>query len=83
MKTHTAVLSSKGQVTIPKEVREALAVGTGDSVDFRVRDDGVVELGRRPALASLLLGRLARFAAAAGGDERDDAVGHAVERDGR
>jgi antitoxin PrlF len=82
MKTLTAVLSSKGQVTIPKDVREALAVGTGDALDFRLRDDGVVELVRRPALASRLLGRLAGYASA-GGDEREDAVAHAIERDER
>ncbi|NOY90497.1 MAG: AbrB/MazE/SpoVT family DNA-binding domain-containing protein [Deltaproteobacteria bacterium] len=40
----SATLSSKGQVTIPKAVRELLRVGTGDRVQFLVREDGVVEL---------------------------------------
>ena len=30
----TAVLTSKGQITIPKEVRERLEVETGDRVEF-------------------------------------------------
>ena len=30
----TAVLTSKGQVTIPKEVRQALGVETGDRLEF-------------------------------------------------
>lgn len=30
----TATLSSKGQITIPAAVREALQVGTGDRVEF-------------------------------------------------
>jgi antitoxin PrlF len=38
----TATISSKGQVTIPKEVRELLRVGTGDEVDFFVNDRGDV-----------------------------------------
>ena len=40
----TSTLSSKGQVTIPKEVREALHLDPGDRVLFVVREDGVVEL---------------------------------------
>ena len=30
----TATLTSKGQITIPKDVREGLGVGTGDRVEF-------------------------------------------------
>lgn len=30
----TAVLTSKGQITIPKKVREALGVEAGDRIDF-------------------------------------------------
>lgn len=30
----SAVLTSKGQITIPKQVREALGVDAGDRVDF-------------------------------------------------
>jgi len=48
----TATLTSKGQVTIPKEVRNALDLDTGDRVAFVMRDDGVVEL--RPETTDLL-----------------------------
>ena len=37
-----ATITSKGQVTIPKEVREHLHVDTGDKVDFVVQGDGTV-----------------------------------------
>ncbi len=47
-----STVSSKGQVTIPKEVRKALRVDTGDRVLFVVREDGVVEL--RPETVNLL-----------------------------
>lgn len=30
----TATLTSKGQITVPAAVREALGVGTGDRVEF-------------------------------------------------
>jgi len=35
-----ATLTSKGQVTIPKDVRDALGVGPGDRVDFVQMADG-------------------------------------------
>jgi antitoxin PrlF len=36
----TATLTSKGQLTLPKEVRAALGVGPGDRVDFVRMQDG-------------------------------------------
>ena len=35
-----ATITSKGQVTIPKQVREALHLHTGDRIDFIVTDAG-------------------------------------------
>lgn len=37
-----AKMSSKGQVTIPKSVREALGLNEGDAVIFRVEGDRAV-----------------------------------------
>jgi len=39
-----ATLTSKGQITIPKKVRDAAHLNRGDQVVFRVRDDGVIEM---------------------------------------
>lgn len=38
----TATVTSKGQVTIPKEVRDALHLRAGHRLDFEVREDGNV-----------------------------------------
>ncbi|MBV9530044.1 MAG: AbrB/MazE/SpoVT family DNA-binding domain-containing protein [Bradyrhizobium sp.] len=35
-----ATLTSKGQLTLPKDVRDALGVGPGDRVDFVKMEDG-------------------------------------------
>lgn len=48
----TSTMTSKGQITIPKEVREAVGLDTGQRVSFLVREDGVVEL--RPENVDLL-----------------------------
>ncbi len=38
----TATVTSKGQITIPKAVREELGLTEGDRVAFRVLEDGSV-----------------------------------------
>ena len=40
----SSTLTSKGQITLPKEIRESLALGPGDRLAFRLREDGVVEM---------------------------------------
>ena len=47
-----ARMSSKGQLTVPKAVREALGIGEGDDVVFRVEGDRAV-LARTPEFLSL------------------------------
>ncbi len=34
-------VTEKGQVTIPKEIRDRLGIGPGSEVDFVVADDGI------------------------------------------
>jgi AbrB family looped-hinge helix DNA binding protein len=38
----TATVTSKGQVTLPKEIRDALGIHPGDQIDFREEPDGRV-----------------------------------------
>jgi AbrB family looped-hinge helix DNA binding protein len=47
-----AKVTSKGQVTIPKEVRDALGIAEGDQVVFRVHQHHAV-LARTPNLLDL------------------------------
>lgn len=47
----SATVTTKGQVTIPKEVRDHLHLHSGDKLTFVTRDDGVVEL--RPQTVDL------------------------------
>ena len=46
-------VTSKGQTTIPSEVRAALAVSPGDFVSFELCDDGTVVMRKVPPLSSL------------------------------
>ena len=45
-------VTSKGQVTIPKEVRDALGIKPHDKIDFVV-EDGYAKLKRFPTLEEL------------------------------
>jgi antitoxin PrlF len=49
-----ATITSKGQVTIPKHIRDALGLRPGSAVDFAVDDQGQVVLvpAKRAALRS-------------------------------
>jgi AbrB family looped-hinge helix DNA binding protein len=45
-------VTTKGQVTIPKEVRDLLGITPGSSVTFEVADDGRVLLSKAGSRAS-------------------------------
>ena len=44
----TVKLSSKHQIVVPKQARDALGLRPGDRLLVNVRDDGVVEMRRSP-----------------------------------
>ena len=48
----TATVTSKGQITIPKEVRKTLGLAAGHRVSFQIREDKVVEM--RPENVDLM-----------------------------
>jgi len=55
-----ATITSKGQITLPKPIRQALGVDAGGKVDFELREDGQVVVTRAevqhedPAIATFL-----------------------------
>jgi AbrB family looped-hinge helix DNA binding protein len=55
MREIVATITSKGQITIPKEVRTQLGVTPNDKVAFLIDDDGTVTLQHPqfPTIASL------------------------------
>jgi AbrB family looped-hinge helix DNA binding protein len=56
----SATVTSKGQITLPKEVREALGVGAGDRVEFVETGKGVFEVTARSRDVRELKGTLGR-----------------------
>ena len=76
-----ATLTSKGQTTIPKEIRDLLGIGPGDKLDFVVESDGRVIL--RPATLDVrrLRGMLKRSGRKADTlEEMDKAIAAGVVR---
>lgn len=39
-----STMTSKGQVTIPKSIRDRLELQTGDRLDFRLEEDGTIRI---------------------------------------
>jgi AbrB family looped-hinge helix DNA binding protein len=54
----SSTISSKGQVTIPKKIREFLRVGTFDKIVFIPLEDGQVLITNKQNPATALFGML-------------------------
>jgi AbrB family looped-hinge helix DNA binding protein len=50
-----ATLSSKGQLTIPSDIRQRLDLKSGDKVEFRLNANGTVTLAAVKPWASMIL----------------------------
>lgn len=58
-----ATITSKGQVTIPKEIRDRSGLEQGDRVEFRIDDEGrIVMEPLRPSRPLPAAGRLRKYA---------------------
>jgi AbrB family looped-hinge helix DNA binding protein len=75
-----ATLTSKGQVTIPKDVRDAMKLRTGDRVDFVMGEDGVVRILALTRSVKDLKGMLPKPARAVTLDAMDDAIARGARR---
>lgn len=76
-----ATVTSKGQITIPQEVRERLRIVTGTKVEFVERADGVVEFIPRTGSIMELAGIVKWDGPPVTLEQMDEAIGGAaVER---
>jgi AbrB family looped-hinge helix DNA binding protein len=75
-----ARMTSKGQITLPKEIRLKLGLKQGDRVRFIVEDDGRVRLLPAKRDVSELMGILPRPKRRLSIEELDDIVQTAVAR---
>ncbi len=60
-----ATLTSKGQITVPKQIRDALALDAGTTLDFSIQPDGTLMVRPLKRSVSALIGLLQRPAAKA------------------
>ena len=63
--TTIATVSDKGQVTLPKPLREQLGIVPGSRLEFRLGADGVLQAKVLPKGSAALAGLLARPGGAA------------------
>jgi AbrB family looped-hinge helix DNA binding protein len=73
-----ATVTSKGQITIPQDVRERLGIETGTRVEFVERADGVVEFIPRTGSIMDLDGIIPWDGPPVTIEQIDDAIGEAV-----
>jgi len=77
----TATLTSKGQITLPRAVREHLRVQVGDTVDFVIGADGSVRVTSGDVDVSSLKGLLRQPGRPAVTlDQMDDAIRRSQRR---
>lgn len=69
-----AKVMAKGQITLPKDIRDALGVGTGDRVTLIRRDDQVVMMNAAVYAMKMLQASMAGEAEKAGLRSDEDVV---------
>jgi AbrB family looped-hinge helix DNA binding protein len=76
-----STLTSKGQVTIPAEIRQQLHLVTGDKLDFSIQDqEKIVVLPRKRTLSDLY-GIVSSPSGPLSIEEIDEAIGQALAAD--
>lgn len=85
MKRVSATLTSKGQITVPLEVRRQLQLTAGDRVMFLLDGEGI-QFGRATSVIERTAGIASRYAAGASSPEPpdwfEDAVAQEVAAEG-
>ncbi|UDF03523.1 AbrB/MazE/SpoVT family DNA-binding domain-containing protein [Asticcacaulis sp. AND118] len=76
----TATVTSKGQVTIPVDVRRALSINTGDRLEFVEIEPGKVLIVAATKSITDLKGRFAKPRQAVSIAEMNEAIGREASR---
>ena len=76
-----AKITSKGQITLPKSIRERLRVTSGDRVVFRVADDGSVRLEAATGDWRSLVGSIKSPVQGVTIEQMDEGIGEAVREE--
>ncbi|TDD65703.1 AbrB/MazE/SpoVT family DNA-binding domain-containing protein [Jiangella aurantiaca] len=72
----SATMTSKGQITIPKQIRAELGLTPGTRVTFTRNEDGEYVLSRKPRSVKDLKGRLRFTGEPKTLDEMDGGIAH-------
>ena len=75
-----ATLTYKGQVTVPKAIRDALNLRPGDRLDFLMDQNGELRVTATTASVTELKGMVSKPAAPASLDDMDRAIQKAASR---
>ena len=73
-----ATLTSKGQITVPKAVREALGVKPGDRLAFHVHENGTVTVEAATVDFRSLIGSVKSRVQGVTLEQIDEGIGRAV-----
>ena len=80
MKEHLSVVTRKGQITIPAEIRRALNIKEGDKVAFAM-EAGEVKLSRTGSIVAATAGALKSDMPALSAEEERRAAEQAIAED--
>ncbi len=69
-----ATITSKGQVTVPKKVREQLHLSPGDKIEFLVEENGTVRVVPVTAKVTQLKGMVPKPRRVVSVEDMDEAV---------
>ena len=83
MKAFQTKLTSKGQLTLPLEIRKSLGVGPGDRIEFFLHRSGEVFVHGRNKPASAIFGKGAAYARRVSREQCERLVGEAIAARGK
>ena len=76
-----ATITSKGQVTVPKPIRDRLHLKTGDRIDFILEEDGGLRITPVTASVTQLKGMVPKPVSPVSLEEMDEAIAGKAARE--